>query len=97
MIIGNLAPALGLGRYKVYAGKSAVTGSAAIVTGLATVLVAFSQLQAASASASVDVAYIHSIVGGTVNVGALTLDNTGPTITNPSVTAGQQSVLAIGY
>ena len=97
MIIGNLAPALGLGRYKVYAGSSAVTGSAAIATGLTKVLVAFVQTQAASASAAFDVAYVHSISGGTVNVGAATLNNTGPVITNPSVTADTMSVLAIGF
>ena len=95
-IIGNLAPALGLGRYKVFAGTTAVTGAAAVVTGLKALLFAFAQPQVASATASVDMAYIHSIVGGTINVGSLTLDNTGPTITNPSVTAQTMALFAIG-
>lgn len=88
-IIANLYRAAGVGQRKLFTAQVPVTGSAAVVTGLTNVDPgsASAENQATAATGTIEHAYVHSVVDGTINVGCASINPTGPVITNPSTTA----------
>ncbi|MGH9542144.1 MAG: hypothetical protein ACRD2H_09710 [Terriglobales bacterium] len=89
-----------MGQRKLFTAQVSVTGSAAVVTGLSAIDPgsASAENQATAATGTIEHAYVHSVVGGTINVGCASINPTGPVVTNPSATADTSiGVRCTGY